>query len=164
MLFALCDLWRHAACDKVWNVETRVDPFRSDLIFLSQIFPRFPFFCRDWSIRTNTPLHQEVILRFIYVLSVIMSPITPHWCEHIYAMFGHTTSVSTASWPQPTAPVDKTLRKEYVFFRGTRVLIVSFFSATSLCSPLGLSKHNAVLFASTFYISVHYFPSLTPSI
>uniref|UniRef100_A0A7S3LYW7 leucine--tRNA ligase n=1 Tax=Spumella elongata TaxID=89044 RepID=A0A7S3LYW7_9STRA len=74
-------------------------------------------FYRDWSIRTNTPLHQEVILRFIYVLSVIMSPITPHWCEHIYAMFGHTTSVCTASWPQPTGPVDKTLRKEYVFFR-----------------------------------------------
>jgi len=50
-----------------------------------------------------------------------MSPITPHWCEHIYAMFGHTTSVCDAAWPVvPAGGVDKNLRKEYVFFRGER--------------------------------------------
>lgn len=71
---------------------------------------------RDWSIRCNIPMHQTVALRFINAVTVMMTPITPHWCEHIWGLLGSTTTVCDAHWPVHS-PCDKTIRKQYIFFR-----------------------------------------------
>jgi leucyl-tRNA synthetase len=71
---------------------------------------------RDWSTRCSIPMHRGVVLRFMRVLVVMMSPICPHWSENLWCMLGEHGSVCTASWPT-FAPCNKLTRKEYVFFR-----------------------------------------------
>jgi leucyl-tRNA synthetase len=61
-------------------------------------------------------MHRTVALRFIEALAVMMAPITPHWCEMVWGLLGHSTSVCDARWPA-FQPCDRNLRKEYIFFR-----------------------------------------------
>ena len=75
---------------------------------------------RDWSIRCGIPMHKLVLQRFVIALTIMMTPITPHWCEHIWESMGHKdTSVCDATWPISDQPYDKLVRKQYVFFRDT---------------------------------------------
>jgi leucyl-tRNA synthetase len=39
---------------------------------------------RDWSSKCSIPLHATVVKRFLKALTVMMTPITPHWCEHLW--------------------------------------------------------------------------------
>mmetsp|Transcript_25765 Transcript_25765/g.42990 ORF Transcript_25765/g.42990 Transcript_25765/m.42990 type:complete len:1134 (+) Transcript_25765:61-3462(+) len=85
-------------------------------------------FYRDWSIRCNIPMHATVVMRFIRAVVVMMAPIIPHFCEHIWGLLSEATTTSTATttattktvcdapWPAYT-PADRMLRKQYLFFR-----------------------------------------------
>ena len=85
---------------------------------------------RDWSTRCSIPMHKDIILRYVSTLCIMMAPITPHWCEHIWKVIGErtkdhslfsfihqTSSVCDASWPTSSTPCDMLIRKQYVFFR-----------------------------------------------
>lgn len=54
---------------------------------------------RDICLRSETPMHRDVILRFIEAQIVMLSPITPHFCEHIWKLLGKTGFISNALWP-----------------------------------------------------------------
>ena len=71
---------------------------------------------RDWSTRCDIPMHKDVLTRFFESIVITMSPICPHWCEHIWGVLGNETSVFQARWPTYT-PYDKLIRKQYIFFR-----------------------------------------------
>jgi leucyl-tRNA synthetase len=71
---------------------------------------------RDWALKCNIPMHKEVIMRFLRVLTVMMTPITPHWCEHMWGLLGEGMTVCDAAWPA-YEPYNKLVRKEYIFFR-----------------------------------------------
>lgn len=61
-------------------------------------------------------MHRAVVLRFVEALTIMMSPITPHWCEMVWGLLGNKGSVCHARWPS-FQPCDKHIRKEYIFFR-----------------------------------------------
>lgn len=80
-----------------------------DLIILRDMY-------RDWAVKCGVALHATVTRRLLEALVVMMSPIIPHWCEHIWmAVFLKPTSVTRASWPVYT-PYNKLMRKQMLFF------------------------------------------------
>jgi leucyl-tRNA synthetase len=71
---------------------------------------------RDWSSRCGIAMHKAVLMQFIEALVIAMSPITPHWCESLWTVLGHSESITRARWP--TFPAyDRLIRKQYLFFR-----------------------------------------------
>lgn len=71
---------------------------------------------RDWSTQCEIPMHKDVVFRFIEIIALMMSPICPHWCEHIWALIGRDGLICQGSWPR-YEPFDKLMRKQYIFFR-----------------------------------------------
>jgi leucyl-tRNA synthetase len=66
---------------------------------------------RDMCGKLGVPLHEGVIRRWMDVQAVVMAPITPHWCEHVWKnILGHGAagSVTRAAWPAAGA-VNSTL-------------------------------------------------------
>eukprot|EP01135_Chromosphaera_perkinsii_P012079 Nk52_evm17s2579 gene=Nk52_evmTU17s2579 len=56
-------------------------------------------------------MHKDLIRRFIEVQAILISPICPHFAEHLYTnLLGHPNSVLKASWPK-VAHVDQSLIK-----------------------------------------------------
>jgi leucyl-tRNA synthetase len=52
------------------------------------------------------PVHADVITRFMEVQYVLMAPITPHFCEHVWGgLLGKAGSVTSAPWPAVSAPM-----------------------------------------------------------
>eukprot|EP00595_Chromulina_sp_UTEXLB2642_P000144 CAMPEP_0196761076 /NCGR_PEP_ID=MMETSP1095-20130614/182_1 /TAXON_ID=96789 ORGANISM="Chromulina nebulosa, Strain UTEXLB2642" /NCGR_SAMPLE_ID=MMETSP1095 /ASSEMBLY_ACC=CAM_ASM_000446 /LENGTH=963 /DNA_ID=CAMNT_0042110147 /DNA_START=335 /DNA_END=3226 /DNA_ORIENTATION=+ len=71
---------------------------------------------RDWSNRSDIPWHVDVAFEFINAFVLMISPICPHWSEHIWKLLGNSTSINRAAWPSYVA-YDRGLRKQYLFFR-----------------------------------------------
>ncbi|KAF1332214.1 Leucine-trna ligase, partial [Globisporangium splendens] len=55
---------------------------------------------REICSRGQVAMHHDVIMRFIEAQIVMLSPITPHFCEHVWTLIGKEGFVSVASWPQ----------------------------------------------------------------
>ncbi|GAA5823953.1 hypothetical protein JCM11251_003356 [Rhodosporidiobolus azoricus] len=52
-------------------------------------------------------MHVELALRFIRVQALLITPIAPHVAEHLWStVLGESSSIQTAAFPQPDAPVD----------------------------------------------------------
>jgi hypothetical protein len=114
--------------------------FCTKLLLLS-----FLLLCSDWSIRCNIPMHKTVVMRFIEALTVMMAPITPHWCEMVWGLLGRAGSVCDASWPA-WQPCDRKVRKEYIFFRD----FLKNFRLGSIKLKVAAPKAAHVYLASTY--------------
>ncbi|XP_048459558.1 leucine--tRNA ligase, cytoplasmic isoform X1 [Rhincodon typus] len=44
-------------------------------------------------------MHQDLVFHFIEIQTLLLAPICPHLCEHIWALLGKTESLMKASWP-----------------------------------------------------------------
>jgi len=69
--------------------------------------------------RMNTAdkgMKRDLILRFIEVQALILSPVTPHFSEYVWKLLGKSGSVRRASWPQ-AGNVDVLLlnQKDYLY-------------------------------------------------
>uniref|UniRef100_A0A1B6IUA7 leucine--tRNA ligase n=1 Tax=Homalodisca liturata TaxID=320908 RepID=A0A1B6IUA7_9HEMI len=53
-------------------------------------------------------MHRQLVLRFIELQALMLSPICPHVAEHVYSLIGKTESIVRATWPIP-GPVDEAL-------------------------------------------------------
>ena len=63
-------------------------------------------------------MHKDLILKFIEVQALLLSPITPHWSEHIWKeILGKTSSVTQALWPV-TETVDESILSAANYVRG----------------------------------------------
>ncbi|KAJ8930116.1 hypothetical protein NQ314_017127 [Rhamnusium bicolor] len=51
-------------------------------------------------------MHLDLILRFIEVQALIISPICPHVSEHVWELLGNKSSIVKASWPK-AGPIDE---------------------------------------------------------
>jgi len=64
---------------------------------------------RDACTRSGVPMHKDLLLKFIEVQTIVLSPICTHYCEHVWReVLGNKTSVTRAAWPT-TAPPDRAL-------------------------------------------------------
>ncbi|XP_028906889.1 leucine--tRNA ligase, cytoplasmic isoform X1 [Ornithorhynchus anatinus] len=53
-------------------------------------------------------MHRDLVFQFIEVQTLLLCPICPHLCEHIWTLLGKPTSIMKASWPA-AGPVDEVL-------------------------------------------------------
>ncbi|XP_060564923.1 leucine--tRNA ligase, cytoplasmic-like [Ruditapes philippinarum] len=53
-------------------------------------------------------MHADLVFRYIEIQTLMLSPICPHICEHIWGLLGKTSSIMHASWPV-VGPYDKVL-------------------------------------------------------
>jgi leucyl-tRNA synthetase len=64
-------------------------------------------------------VHRDLIVHFIKVQAILLSPFCPHICEHIWGLLGNTTSILDARWPT-AGPVDLLLQRQGGYIDGTR--------------------------------------------
>jgi leucyl-tRNA synthetase len=57
---------------------------------------------------SDRPYHKDLILLFIRCQTLLLAPITPHLCEHLWHIMGNSGSVTSATWPV-LPPMDLTL-------------------------------------------------------
>lgn len=48
-------------------------------------------------------MHKNLVIRFVEVQTIILSPLCPHTCEHIWGLLGKSESIMNASWPSSDA-------------------------------------------------------------
>uniref|UniRef100_A0A8C5QZ24 Leucine--tRNA ligase, cytoplasmic n=1 Tax=Leptobrachium leishanense TaxID=445787 RepID=A0A8C5QZ24_9ANUR len=53
-------------------------------------------------------MHKNLVLRFIETQTLLLAPICPHLCEHVWSLLGKTDSIMKATWPV-AGPVDEVL-------------------------------------------------------
>jgi leucyl-tRNA synthetase len=45
-------------------------------------------------------MHRDLITHFIQIQCLLLAPVCPHICEHIWTMLGHKESIMHARWPE----------------------------------------------------------------
>ncbi|XP_075235373.1 leucyl-tRNA synthetase [Lycorma delicatula] len=59
-------------------------------------------------------MHADLVLKFIDLQALLLSPICPHVSEHVYSLLGKKESIVTAKWPVG-GPVDEVLVKSSAY-------------------------------------------------
>jgi leucyl-tRNA synthetase len=93
---------------------------------------------RDWyrEVTTDVGMHRDLVLYWIRMASLLVTPIAPHFAEHIWTgILRETSSIQLALWPTPVIPIDATIIESGVYMRGTVKIIrdaeISFLRATA---------------------------------
>ena len=74
----------------------------------------------QYSILTNGDVHADVIKRLLHSQTIILSPIAPHFCEHLWRnVLGNKTLVVQEAWPTPEKEYDPFLSRQYALIQGT---------------------------------------------
>lgn len=63
-------------------------------------------------------MHLALILRFIEVQALLLSPICPHVAEHVWSLLGKESSIVRATWPK-AGPVETPLLKASTYLMDT---------------------------------------------
>ncbi|GLV35682.1 Leucyl-tRNA synthetase [Carabus blaptoides fortunei] len=93
--------------DKVFESEMNLKIKETDDFFNRMLFKealRTGFFemqaCRDkYRELCSEGMHRDLVLKFIEIQAILMSPICPHVAEHIWSLLGKSGSIVNASWP-----------------------------------------------------------------
>ncbi|KAF8133142.1 hypothetical protein K438DRAFT_1947775 [Mycena galopus ATCC 62051] len=79
----------------------------------------------DWyhEVTSDVGMHADLVMYWIRVAALVVSPIAPHFSEHICStVLKSPTSIQRALWPTPSAPVDVTVVESGVYTRGTKTI------------------------------------------
>lgn len=77
---------------------------------------------RDWyrEITADVGMHADLIQYWIRVSALLVTPIAPHFAEHIWtSILKEPKSIQRALWPEPSRPVDKVAIDSVVYMRNT---------------------------------------------
>ncbi|KAF9453511.1 leucyl-tRNA synthetase [Macrolepiota fuliginosa MF-IS2] len=77
---------------------------------------------RDWyrEVTSDIGMHVGLLKYWIRVAALLVTPIAPHFAEHIWTAILHEPkSIQLALWPTPSTPVDRTLLEGVEYMRGT---------------------------------------------
>ncbi|KAL1917157.1 uncharacterized protein VTP21DRAFT_4813 [Calcarisporiella thermophila] len=76
---------------------------------------------RDWYqqvCQVAGGMHRDLVLRFIEVQALLLSPIAPHWAEHIWStVLKKPESVMRARWPEAPKHIDEGLLEAASYIR-----------------------------------------------
>lgn len=69
---------------------------------------------------TEGGMHKDLVFRYIETQTLVLSPITPHWSEHMWRnVLKKDSLVVNALFPKATAPVDQSLDEANRYIRKT---------------------------------------------
>ena len=77
---------------------------------------------RDWyrEVTADIGMHAELVIYWIRVSALLVTPIAPHFTEHIWSsLLQEPKSIQLALWPEPSHPVDKAVVDSGVYMRNT---------------------------------------------
>lgn len=77
---------------------------------------------RDWyrEVTSDFRMHVDLVKYWIRVLAILVSPIAPHFSEHVYSVILRSpTSIQLARWPTPKEQVDHTIIEAIAYMRST---------------------------------------------
>lgn len=81
---------------------------------------------RDWyrEVTTDIGMHADLVMYWIKVAALLITPIAPHFAEHIWtAILKEPKSIQLALWPTPARPVDRVSIEAGQYMRGTTKMI-----------------------------------------
>ncbi|KAJ7026734.1 hypothetical protein C8F04DRAFT_104879 [Mycena alexandri] len=96
---------------------------------------------RDWyrEVTSDAGMHADLVMYWIRVAALLVTPIAPHFTEHIFStILKSPTSIQLASWPTPATPVDIAVIEAGAYMRGTIKMIRD--AETSLVKMMNKSK------------------------
>ncbi len=65
-------------------------------------------------------MHIDLVLGWIRTQALLITPIAPHFAEHVWRKFlGEKSSIQTARWPEPSAAVDNSITEALAYVSGT---------------------------------------------
>merc|ERR1719235_3175717 len=72
----------------------------------------------QYIILTDGNMHQTLIKKLIDFQMLVMSPITPHFCEHMWGqVLKNKGLIVKQKWPKPTKEVDSSLSRKYALLQ-----------------------------------------------
>lgn len=77
---------------------------------------------RDWyrEVTADVGMHADLIQYWIRVSALLVTPIAPHFAEHIWTtILNEPKSIQLALWPEPSRPVDKVAIDSVAYMRNT---------------------------------------------
>jgi leucyl-tRNA synthetase len=82
-------------------------------------------FYREATRAAGIGMHEDLVKKFIKLQALLLTPIAPHWAEHIWLeLLGEFTTIQNAMWPDvPEADASITAAREFV--RQTQTNITS---------------------------------------
>lgn len=81
---------------------------------------------RDWyrEVTSDVGMHADLVKYWIRVSALLVTPIAPHFAEHIWTEFlREPKSIQLALWPDPGRPADRAVIEAGVYMRGTLKMI-----------------------------------------
>eukprot|EP00930_Biecheleria_cincta_P032699 TRINITY_DN22676_c0_g1_i1.p1 TRINITY_DN22676_c0_g1~~TRINITY_DN22676_c0_g1_i1.p1 ORF type:complete len:1206 (-),score=292.68 TRINITY_DN22676_c0_g1_i1:49-3597(-) len=74
----------------------------------------------QYSILSNGDVHASIVERLLEVQTLTLSPIAPHFCEHLWRkVLGKQSLVVRERWPTPPKAEDLVLARQYELIQGT---------------------------------------------
>lgn len=65
-------------------------------------------------------MHSDLVLRFIRVQALLLTPIAPHVAEHMWStILGEKSSIQAAQFPKVSAPLNRIVLDTAVYLRST---------------------------------------------
>ncbi|KAJ1517056.1 cytosolic leucyl tRNA synthetase, partial [Coelomomyces lativittatus] len=79
-------------------------------------FQESRYFYREFVSHPDIQMHRDLVMLFIRLQTFIMTPIIPHWCEHVWRnLLNEPTSVVNQPWPvTPTVDFKHVAMLEYL--------------------------------------------------
>jgi len=77
---------------------------------------------RDWyrEVTADIGMHADLVLYWIRTAALLVTPVAPHFAEHIHTDILKTpTSIQNALWPTPAKAVDPAILEATAYMRGT---------------------------------------------
>lgn len=98
----------------------------------------------------NDNMNKSVILRFIEVQALMMTPIAPHWAESIWSLLGHNDLIVHASFPTP-GEIDEVLVKKDQYLSKLR----EDFSKNVTSTKKRKEVNSGIIYVATDYPEWH---------
>lgn len=110
---------------------------------------------RDACTKSGTPMRRDILMRYLETHLIMLSPITPHFCQHMWAnVLSREGLVMDATWPVVTAPVDPSLVRAGQFLTATmrqcRESLLPKKTKKKATVPVVVPTHARVYLAESF--------------
>ena len=74
------------------------------------------------SVDSEAAMDVKLLQRFYEVQAILLTPIAPHFCEHIWSLLGHKGTITRASWPIAQS-VDEKLLEQHDYLQDVASII-----------------------------------------
>lgn len=106
-------------------------------------------------------MNRDLVLRFIEVAIIMLSPFCPHWCQHIWEKIGKKGFIANAAWPI-AQPENTEISEKILYLRETsnsfRSLLTKKKKEAEKRKKKGIDAEISQLKTATIYVAETYPP------